>query len=240
MVSLSALLLASASLLADDKPAADPAATKLLAEARAARASWTNFPGFTADVAVNTDGKIARGTVTVGADGKVKIDGLDKSVESWAKGSLASIVGHRLDDGSPAHETPCAFADNVEHHPMGRAIRVLNDELHSSYRIRDRQITEVNREMKDRRFTISVLDNKPNAEGKFLSANFVVNYWSLENGDLLRSETTQQTWTRVGKFDLPAVSLVLTAAKQKSGEAEKEPATRSLTLSNHKLLELTK
>ena len=41
----------------------DAAATKLLADARAARASWTDFPGFTADVAVNTEGGGSLGAI---------------------------------------------------------------------------------------------------------------------------------------------------------------------------------
>jgi hypothetical protein len=225
-LSLAILGLTAVALTAADKPAADAEATRLLAEARAARASWSHFPGFTADVEVNSDGKASRGTVVVTAEGKVKFEGLERGAETWAKHNLASTVSHRLDDNTP-HDTPCAFADDVEQHPMGRAIRVLNDELHSGYRIRDKQITEVNRTMKDRRFTISVLENRPNAEGKFLSAAFVVNYWNLETGELLRTETNHQTWTRVGKFDLPVTSLVLTAA-------------RTLKLSNHKLLEAAK
>jgi hypothetical protein len=243
-LSLAALGLTVVSLAAADKPAPDAEATRLLAEARAARASWSHFPGFTADVEVNSDGKVSRGSVVVSSEGKVKFEGLEKQAEIWAKHNLASTVSHRLDDNTP-RDTPCAFADNVEQHPMGRAIRVLNDELHSGYRVRDKQITEVNRTMKDRRFTISVLENRPNAEGKFLSAAFVVNYWSLESGELLRTETNHQTWTRVGKFDLPVEALVLTATREKPGEgkpadSDAEPAARTLKLSNHKLLEASK
>ena len=39
---------------------ADPEATKLLADARAARANWDHFPGFKADMEVNIDGKVFR------------------------------------------------------------------------------------------------------------------------------------------------------------------------------------
>ena len=42
---------------------ADPLATKLLADARAARAQWEKFPGFTADIEINFDGKISQGKV---------------------------------------------------------------------------------------------------------------------------------------------------------------------------------
>ena len=50
-----------------------PEATKLLADARAARACWTNFPGFTADLEVNFDGQVVRGRVQVNDKGKVEV-----------------------------------------------------------------------------------------------------------------------------------------------------------------------
>jgi uncharacterized GH25 family protein len=218
----------------DDKPKEDPAASKLLADARAARAKWDNFPGFTADVEVNFDGKLSKGKANVDSAGRVTLTGIDKEMEKWARRNLASTVGHRLED-SAARNTPCAFLDDNANHPLGRAIRVLNDELHSSYRIRDRQIMEVNRTMKDGRFSISVLENRPTAEGKFLSVAFVVNFWNTETGELQRTEAHHQTWTRQGKFDLPLRTTVVTGTRELSG-GNARPA-QSLTLSNHKLVE---
>jgi hypothetical protein len=209
---------------------ADPDATRLLAEARAARASWTNFPGFTADVVVNLDGhSVSRGRVEVKADGKVTLELGDKDAATWARRELGSIVGHRL-GGAAEAPTPCAFADD-EANPLGRAIRVLNDEYHSSYRIRDRQITVVNRAMPQAgiRFTITVLENRRNEEGNFLPVSFVVNTWDQKTNALQSSEAQHQTWVRVGKFDLPQALLVVTA---KEGKQE----ARSLKLSNHQLL----
>lgn len=217
----------------DDKPKEDPAASKLLQEARAARAQWQSFPGFSANIEVNFDGKTSKGKVQVDSAGRLQFDGLDKNMEPWAKRTLGSVVGHRLDD-SASKNTPCAFIDDNKDHPLGRAIRVLTDELHSSYRIRDRQIMEVNRQMKEGRFTISVLENRPNAEGKFLSIAFVVSFWSLENGELQRSEAHHQAWARVGKFDLPTTLTVITSQAEKSGAAGR--IAQSLTLTNHKLL----
>src|ERR1700677_225982 len=181
---------------------AEPAATKLLADARAARAEWKKFPGFTADVEVNIEGKISKGKVKVEATGKVSFTKLDAETEAWAKRHLASVVGHRLDDGTSL-ETPCAFADNDVNNPLGRAITVLNDELHSSYRVRDRQIIEVNRVMKGLKFSITVLENSTTKEGKFLPASYVVHYWDTTTGNLQRTEAHSQTWTRVDGFDLP-------------------------------------
>jgi hypothetical protein len=196
----------------------------LLADARAARVLYRDFPGFTADIEINTDGKVARGQVEVSGEGKVtfKLDNAD--AEKWAKNMLASIVGHRLSSG-PDEETPCAFADDDAHHPLGRAIRVLNDEFHSSYRIRDRQVLVVNRSVPGSRFTITVMENIQTAEKKFLPACYVVSTWDAKTDALTGSETHHQTWQRVGAFDLPKETL---AIKATSGKLE----SRSIKLSN--------
>jgi hypothetical protein len=208
----------------------DPEATRLLAEARAARASWVGFPGFSADLVVNLDGRtVSRGRVEVKADGKVTVDLGDKDAAAWARRELGSVVGHRLDNSANL-QTPCAFADDDETYPLGRAIKVLNDEFHSSYRIRDRQIMVVNRAMPDQgvRFTITVLENRSNEEGHFLPVSFVVNTWNQKSGALESSQAHHQTWVRVGKLDLPQ-TLTIVTAKEGTQEA------RSLKLSNHHL-----
>jgi hypothetical protein len=207
----------------------DAAATKLLADARAARAEWVNFPGFEADVVVNLDGKTAKGTVKIGTKGDVTLSLRDADeAEKWAKRQLASLVGHRLSDGGGGSDTPCAFADDVVDHPLGRAINVLNDEFHSSYRIRDRQVIVVNRSTKETRFTITVMENRLNADNKFLPISYVVNTWELKGDALVRSDTHHHTWKRVGAFDLPE-SLTVVSAMAGKQEA------RSMTLTNHTL-----
>jgi hypothetical protein len=221
-----------------DRPAErkeDPEASKLLADARAARANWDNFLGFTADLTVNLDGKVSRGTVRVEPRGKLELTGLDKAAEAWVRRTLGSAVAHRL-DGSAARKTPCAFADNDVDHPLGRKIIVLNDELHSSYRIRDRQITVVNRDMGTTHFTIAMQENRANDEGKFLPVSYVVNSWDNKTGALTRSEAHYQSWKKVGPYDLPLTIRVVTAVPEDRTAAPKEGMdVRSLTLSNHKL-----
>lgn len=216
---------------ADASPAVklkeDPEASKLLADARAARANWDNFPGFTAEVAVNVDGKVERGTVKISDKGKVDLK-LDGPLEKWTKAQLTSMVGHRMDDSTTLN-TPCAFPDSVTDHPLGRAIRVLNGEHHSSYRIRDRQVIEVNRTMGPIRFTIAVLENRLNEEKKYLPASYVVNTWDLKT-DVLRSSVSHHvTWQRIGAFDLPKTAMTITATPGKQ-------ETRTITLSGIKLL----
>jgi hypothetical protein len=211
----------------EGKKEADPAATKLFAEARAARATWSNFPGFTADLEINHEGKVQKGKVEVSAAGKVTLMVPDPDASGWALRQLASIVSHRRDDGAAAN-SPCVFADDNADHPLGRAIRVLDDEFHSSYRIRDRQVIVVNRQMKESRFSIVVTENHVNEEKKFLPACYVVNTWDTKTDALQSSVTHHQTWQRVGKFDLPLATTIVEAS---AGKQE----ARSLKLSNHQL-----
>ncbi len=75
-----------------------------------------------------------------------------------------------------------------------------------------------------------MLENKLNEDKQYLPVAFVVNYWDLKGEALRRSEAHHQSWARVGKFDLPAVLLVVTATPTKQ-------EARSIKMSNHKLLE---
>lgn len=214
-----------------EKPAAlpaDPTATRLLTDARAARAQWDSFPGFTADLEVYADGKPCKGVVQLGPKGDVTVKLDEPTAEAWVRRTFSSIAGHRLDN-SAAKETPCAFLDQDMANPLGRSIRVLNDEFHSSYRVRDRQIIVVNRQMGDARFTITVMENRLNEEQKFLPACYVVNTWDLKTDALRSSETHHNTWKRIGKYDLPST---VTVVKATAGQLD----ARSIKLSNYKLL----
>ncbi len=236
IVSLGACLLWGIDLKGEEtsRRAADPAATKLLSDARAARAIYHDFPGFHADIEINLNGKAVQGQVDVSEKGKavLKLDNADAA--KWAKHTLESIIGHRLSSG-PDEETPCAFVDSDEHHPLGRAIRVLNDEFHSSYRIRDRQVIVVNRQMPGARFSITVLENVLSKERKFLPAHYVVNTWDAKTNVLTSSETHHQTWQRVGAFDLPKETLAVKATGGNSKSAGGELESRGLKLSNVQL-----
>lgn len=194
----------------DTKPAEDPAATKLLAEARAARAVWKDFPGFKADVAVNHNGAVHKGSAQVSDTGKVALT-LDAGddLQKWTRREISSLVTHRLP--GETLKTPCAFLDPKDHHhPLGRAVQVLNDELHSSYRIRDRQIIEVNRRTKDARFTITVLENILTPEKQFLPSSYVFDSWDPKTGQLVSAVAEHLTWQRIGSLDLPATLLIVT------------------------------
>jgi hypothetical protein len=96
-------------------------------------------------------------------------------------------------------------------HPLGRKIVVLGDVMGSSYRIKDNQLLEVKRQMKDSQFTITILKNHITPEKKYLPLSYVVNTWKNGPLGLKSSWTYQHTWKRVGKFDLPESVMIVIA-----------------------------
>ena len=202
----------------------DAEATKLLREAREARALWKKFPGFSADIEVNMDGKVHRGKVRVAASGKVTFEQLDQLAETWARPILTADVGHRLDE---AAETTCYFADTDTNHPLGRAIGLIGDGMGSVYRVLNKQVLVVNRKMGKSRFSITLLESRFNPEGKYLPGSYVVHFWDAEKGDLQKTDLYTNTWKRVGAFDLPVTTRVVSTSRGTSA--------KSSTLSNHTL-----
>ncbi|HEV3021280.1 MAG TPA: DUF3386 family protein [Pirellulales bacterium] len=211
---------------------ADAEAVRIFEEALTARAQWQGFPGFTAKIAGQVDGREFAGTVNVAADGAVSLATDDEATREWVDEQLGSITMHRAAGGSsPGRPKPRLwFADRDDEHPLGRLLIFDGGQFASSYRVRQRQITVVNRHLGERDMTITVLDNDVNAEGKFLPRSYTVQYWNAQTGALERCETVQDRWQRVGAFDLP-LQHVVTAA---TGEGL---SVRSFVLSDYNLEE---
>jgi hypothetical protein len=215
---------------------ADPGAVALFEEALEARAMWKDFPGFRAAIAGNLDGRRFEGTVTIDAKGKVEFSDSDPSAEEstapWVQDQLESIVLHRL--AAPAREEPrpkpvLRFADARNDHPLGRLLIFDGGRFASSYRVKDKQIFVVNRHVGKENMTITVLDNDRNKEGLFLPRSYTVQYWEAATGDLKRTDTVQECWQRIDKWDLPAGCTATQATATGL-------SVRSFTLTKHELL----
>jgi hypothetical protein len=195
---------------------ADPEAAARFKEAIAHRAEWRNFPGFSAELTGHLDGRPFTGKVTVQKDGSVELQTDDPAAKPWLQDQLDSLVMHRLaqpaGDSTDAHQPRLRFAAEADDHPLGRLLAVEGDAMGSSYRIKDGQITVVNRRIGKQNMTITVLDSDKNPEGRFLPHSYVVNYWDAATGKLNRVETFQERSVRLGSWDLPVMRSVLTAS----------------------------
>jgi hypothetical protein len=207
---------------------ADPEAVKGFQRALAARATWEQFPGFSADVSGSVDGRAFSGKATVAASGDVSVELDENVVTPWVEEQLHSIVNHRLPVPKEGGPPVLRFGDRDASHPLGRLLIFDGGQFASSYRVLDDRITVVNRHLGNQNMTITVLDDLRNAEGKQLPQSYTVQYWKTDDGVLERTESVSNRWTRVGRYDLPSSLTVTTASKAGL-------AVRSIQFAKHQL-----
>jgi N-acetylneuraminic acid mutarotase len=207
----------------------EPTAVELMRRAHEGRAVWTVFPGFTADIVASHDGNVARGSLTVAADGKLSLKLDSTEGMEWAERTLSSVVSHRLSNDEAI--TIVEFAEAEAAHPLGRLIRSRDALEKSLWRVKDDVLTEVHRFHGTTRMIISVTDVTRNAEGKHLPRSFNVTTWNAETGAIESSRQVFNEWQRTGGYDLPLRLLAATSRGNGSRHVEE------IVLSNHRVAE---
>jgi hypothetical protein len=197
-------------------PTADPVAWNLLKSTRDTRYYFVNnFSGFTADVIVNDNGKIAEGVVNydVGGGADLQFKGEHDAKKPWVLQTVLNLIGHRrggdFSKGDGRH--PITFAED-DNSPAGRRV-LLNDGMKSSYRINinNGRVTEVDRTAGSDHFKISIVEELPAGEGRFLPRHFTVTYFDAATGAVKRTETFTDEYKQIGGVWFPASRRVLVA-----------------------------
>ncbi len=202
-------------------------APDLLFKSRQARAIWSEFPGFTADICVNINGQAQCGKIRVDASGEVTLKGVELDEKSAVVRSLQSLISHRL--GSVEFTEDVSYADQQTEHPLGRLIKLDYDStMASTFRVKGDMISQVNREMASGRFTISVFRVHRSKENKVLPEFYNVCFWN-KNGVLRSSTTVHDEWTRVGSFDLPTRHTSVTGGEDSYNSVRIEFSNHRLT-----------
>jgi len=205
----------------------DPEAAKLFDRAVAHRAAWKDFPGFSANVKGSVEARDFDGSAQVDAQGNVTLRIDEKSAEGWLEDQFRSLVTHRRP--APRTSAKFRFGDEDDANPLGKLVILTGGRFASSYRIRDEEITVVNRQLGPENMTITVLGTEENPEHQYLPRAFAVEFWDAISGELLRTETTQNRWTRVDSYDLPTEITVTVASSTGL-------IVKSCRLSEHRLL----
>lgn len=187
----------------------DAEAARSLAEARQHRYSWgTSFAGFSTDIAIRQNDLAAKGSLRVDKDGKatVALEGGTPELRAEAEQALRSVVQHHASrssrHGEGKEQPEVRFLDNSDH-PAGRLLEVAGDRHSSTYRVKDGILRVVNRNMGDRKTTITVLDTMPVDSNKHLVTLYSVSNWSPD-GALTTSSTVRSQWNKVDHLYLPA------------------------------------
>jgi hypothetical protein len=205
----------------------DPAAAKLLVDARSARGVWNDkFPGFSCELNVTIDELVVTGQLTVTKEGETKLEMTEGAGKKWVERQLQLLIDHHFP--TSAIETGAVkFLDESTKHPLGRMITLGETAMGSEYRIDGDVVSEVNRSMGGGRFTISVMNVERNKENKYLPTVFTVTFWDKE-GNIRESDTIRQTWQRIDGYDLPNTIFEIAVGKNSRN-------VRELTFRNYKL-----
>jgi hypothetical protein len=210
----------------------DPAAKELLRRAYEKTSRWgKEFPGFTADLLLNDNGKEYKGKVKIKSpkETEITVEGADEPLLKWAQNQIGMMAVHRA--SRPFEEAdgkyPLTFAPE-DHHPLGRQILIHGDGMNSRYRIKDDRIQQISRSMGKMSFTINVEEAMTTSDGKHLTTRYTVFYFSPD-GQLMQAEAFTDRPAEVKGLYLPGYRRIISNDK---GMA----VVRILEFKNHRLM----
>jgi hypothetical protein len=217
----------------------DPQARELLRRAYEKTSRWgKDFPGFTAELLCNDQGKTVQGSVTVKSPREVEVSLPEDSLQKWVQGQIAMMAIHRssrpFEESDGKHILTLAPADD---HPLGRLLYIHGDGMTSRYRIKDERITQINRRMERIKFTINVEESLTTQDGKHLTSRYTVFYFSPQDNRLLQAESFIDQPAVIKRQDSPQANNVYLPGQRRIIYTENgETLTRMLTFQGHKLL----
>ncbi len=169
------------------------------------RYTWDpGFPGYTANftLKVGYDMPVSRsgdqllaageysGQVVVPADldnlNGIKVTGIENElVVEWVTNQIKDIITHRKrSDFESAHGKHTFFLDGEPDSTGAVPIGVTGDSMGSHYKIRDRQVVQVAREMGRMAFTINHLESQDTPQG-YLSARYTAVFKNPQDGSVI-------------------------------------------------------
>lgn len=217
---VSAIVMLCQPLFAEERSAYD-----YMLSAHNARSVWENFPGFSADVVVTTDGESYHGTIKVASDFEYVLDIDDAARQPWVKSKLRSVISHRK-PGEMAR-SGYAFLAQEDQHGSGKLIAQKDGS--GVFRVVDGAILQVLRKSESQWLEITNLEQLKTPDGRLLPQVSSVAYRDPSTGNLLSNRTNSFAWTPVGEFLLPQRTFTVDV-----GEDGKR-SLRELVFSNHKL-----
>ena len=174
------------------QPAAPVSAEQLLQEARANREVFSkDLRGFRSKVAVRIDGAAYHGTCEFRLPDRLDFELAGEPVPDIVSRTVRSMLMHRVPTAGTTVEA-VAYGE-PDAHSLGTKI-VFGDSYRSVYRIRDRQILQVDRRLSDFRRVLTVLETETTDSGRYLPRHVFSVVFDKESG------AVREAWTYVNRF----------------------------------------
>lgn len=186
-------------------------AADLLQQARKNREVFTkDFQGFRSKLAVRMDGKVHHGTCLFRVPGTLEIALNGGKAPSVVQAAVRNMLMHRV-PSSTAVTTEARYGA-PDAHSLGREV-LLDDKYQSAYRIKDRQILEVDRKLSEFRRVLTVLETRKTASGRYLPRHVFAVVFDNDSGSVREAWTYITRFQEVGGNYLPHSRHVLRTGK---------------------------
>ena len=181
------------SVFADERLAGNPvSAAQLLQQCRENREVLSkDFPGFASELVVRLNGAVFRGTCKFRLPGDLVIEVPGGKMPELATRTVRSMLMHRVPSDRTTAQA-AAYGEKDEH-SLGRKI-VLADSYKSVYRIRDRRILQVDRQLSDFRRVLTVLETETTDSGRYLPRHVFAVVLDKDTGGI------REAWTYINRF----------------------------------------
>jgi len=183
----------------------EPEARALLKQATEARYTWdVGFPGFAGTFSERRDGSApVSGRFTVDASLAVHVEAGSEADRARVSSQLSSFLSHRkLHPFDEAYGT-ASFRLGAREADGTREVLADGDTMGTRYRIKDGEILSVGRSVGRVRFEARNLKQIWTGDGRYITVEYELVYFSNEDGRQLSSERIQDSYARFGGYWLP-------------------------------------
>jgi hypothetical protein len=194
-----------------EAPKGDERAAALMAEATKNRYTWSqNVTGLSGKFVWKSGDKSVEGSFRYSfrKPRGLKLETEDAEVKEQLQSLLSSRIGHRSPSDGPSDPVPMIIVvEDDEHGPL---IMPVGDALHSTQRVKDGKLVQINRMMGGKRFTIDTTAYEKSSDGRFFPTAFTVTWWDAKTGKRLEKQlnTTQGFYVVEGQMFPKAEKLV--------------------------------
>lgn len=159
------------------------------------RYTWdAGFPGFEADFSLNLNGQTYTGTASIRPDLSVAIETEDDKAREWLTNQMRDVVTHRKRSNfEQAHGKHEFSFDGQPDETGALPILVGGDAMGSHYKIRDKQVVQVNRVMGPVGFSINHLEKIDTGSG-YISSAYNAVFRNPKTEEITRQSKFEETY----------------------------------------------
>jgi hypothetical protein len=183
------------------------------------RYTWDEqFPGYSAEVSINTEGELYQGIVRVKPDLSVEVANINKEeVPQLIANQLRMEVIHRRRVPFEKLHGQKRFELEGTDESGAVKIREVGDGMDSHYKVKDKVITQVNRKLGDVAVTVDTLGTAKTSEG-YLVAHFQTAFRNPQTGEVIEKQDVRDLHEKIGKYYLLTYRAIRSLKQGNPGE----------------------